>query len=32
MMTDGVAANGAAEKTRVLDLAEILVERLGISG
>jgi Fe-S oxidoreductase len=32
MMTDGVAANGAAEQTRVLDLAEILVERLGISG
>jgi Fe-S oxidoreductase len=31
MMTDGVAANNAAE-TRVLDIAEILVERMGLVG
>ena len=29
MMTDGVAAHGA-EQVRVLDLAEVLVERMGI--
>jgi Fe-S oxidoreductase len=29
MMTDGVAANGA--ETRVLDIAELLVERLGLN-
>jgi Fe-S oxidoreductase len=31
MMTDGVAANGSTE-TRVLDIAEILVERMGLAG
>ena len=29
MMTDGVAANGG-EDVRVLDMAEVLVERMGI--
>jgi hypothetical protein len=29
MMTDGVAANGA--EARVLDIAELLVERLGLN-